>query len=90
MGEEAEEKAFLLLDVLRREGLSADKDFLDRKMKAQLKAADRLRAKTVVIIGEDELARGVAVLKNMETGDQQEVAFEQVASAVQSVIEKDK
>jgi len=90
MGEEAEEKAFLLLDVLRREGLSADKDFLDRKMKAQLKAADRLRAKTVVIIGEDELARGVAVLKNMETGGQQEVAFEQVASAVQSVIEKDK
>jgi histidyl-tRNA synthetase len=90
MGEAAEEKTFLLLDRLRRAGISADKDFLDRKMKAQLKAADRLKAKTVVIIGEDELARGVVVLKNMETGDQQEVNFEQAVQAIQTVIQKDK
>lgn len=89
MGEEAQEKAFLLLDQLRRQGLAADLDFLGRKMKAQLKAADRLQAKTVAILGEDELARGVAVLKDMATGEQQEIAFEQVAEHIQSMTQNE-
>lgn len=89
MGEEAQEKAFLLLDQLRRQGLAADLDFLGRKMKAQLKAADRLQAKTVAILGEDELARGVAVLKDMATGEQQEVAFGQVAEHIQSMTQNE-
>lgn len=90
MGEDAQERAFLLLDQLRQQGLAADLDFLGRKMKAQLKAADRLQAKTVAIIGEDELARGIAMLKDMATGEQQEVAFEQVAQHIQAIIQKEK
>jgi histidyl-tRNA synthetase len=89
LGEAAEAKAFVLLDQFRQQGLAADKDFLDRKMKAQLKAADRLQAKTVVIIGDDELARGVAMVKNMATGEQQEVAFDQIVTHIRSIVKKD-
>ncbi|AMA72170.1 MULTISPECIES: histidine--tRNA ligase [Aneurinibacillus] len=90
LGEAAEEKAFLLLNEMRRQGLTADKDYLGRKMKAQMKAADRLQAKVVVIIGEDELSRDIVVLKNMETGDQQEVAFDKVIAKVQEITKNDK
>lgn len=87
MGDEAESKAFYLLDQLRAGGVSADKDFMGRKMKAQLKAADRLQAKAVVIIGEDELARGAAMVKNMGTGEQQEIRFDELVSYVKNICE---
>lgn len=88
MGDEAENKAFQLLDLLRAGGLSADKDFMGRKMKAQLKAADRLQAKAVVIIGEDELAREAAMVKNMASGEQQEVPFDKLVAHVQEICSK--
>ncbi|GAB7386501.1 histidine--tRNA ligase [Bacillaceae bacterium] len=75
LGEEADGAAVKLLAETRAAGFSADKDYLQRKLKAQLKSADRLGAKLVAIIGEDELARGAAVLKNMKTGEQEEVAL---------------
>jgi histidyl-tRNA synthetase len=90
MGEAADEAAFSLLDRIRQSGLSADKDFLGRKMKAQLKSADRLHARSVVILGEDELARGIGVLKNMETGEQQEVELTGMPEAVKNMIKTDK
>ena len=46
---------FRLLQQFRQAGFSADRDYIDRKMKAQFKAADRLEAKYVVVFGEDEL-----------------------------------
>ena len=45
----------------------------DRKMKAQLKSADRLNAKYTIIIGEDELEKGIVQVKNMESGEQKEM-----------------
>ncbi|WP_027414940.1 histidine--tRNA ligase [Aneurinibacillus terranovensis] len=87
MGEEADAKAFTLMDTLRSHGLSADKDYLGRKMKAQLKSADRLQAKAVIIVGEDELARNVAVMKNMTTGKQQEVALDAIVESVKQITE---
>ena len=45
LGESAKPKTFALLDQLRANGLKAEKDYLDRKMKAQFKAADRLKAR---------------------------------------------
>ena len=70
---EAKRAAFLLVDRLRQAGISAELDYLDRKMKAQLKQADRLSARFTAILGEAELANGTVVLKEMQTGEQQEV-----------------
>jgi len=70
---EANRTAFMLADQLRRAGISAELDYLDRKMKAQLKQADRLGARFTAILGEAELANGTVMLKEMQTGEQQEV-----------------
>lgn len=79
---EAKQDAFVLVDELRRAGVSADLDYLDRKMKAQVKQADRLGAAFTAIIGEAELANGTVVLKEMATGEQQEVKRNQVAAVL--------
>ena len=55
MGEEAKIKAVELLSSFRAKGISADMDYVDRKMKAQMKSADRLGAKYVIVFGESEL-----------------------------------
>lgn len=82
LGESAEKEAVVLLDQLRNKGLKAEKDYVGRKMKAQLKAADRYQSRFVLILGEDELAKKVIVVKNMGTGDQQEVPLDHVADFI--------
>ena len=47
---------------------------LDRGLKGQLKAADRLQARYVVILGDEELKRNVVVLKSMASGEQKGVS----------------
>ncbi|MFY0543394.1 histidine--tRNA ligase [Brevibacillus sp. H7] len=79
---EAKDQAFILLDQLRQAGVSAEMDYLDRKMKAQLKAADRLAARYTAIIGETELANGTVVLKEMATGEQRELAASELVNAL--------
>jgi histidyl-tRNA synthetase len=54
-----------------RERTSVEMDHQDRSLKAQLREAARLGARFSVIIGDDEVARGVAVVKDMETGEQE-------------------
>lgn len=79
---EAKAAAFRLTDQLRRAGLRAEMDYLDRKMKAQLKAADRYQAKVAAILGESELQNGTVVLKQMTTGQQEEVPLAEAVSRI--------
>lgn len=72
LGDRAKDYTVGLLQQLRKEGVSAERDYLGRKLKAQFKAADRLGARFVAVLGEDELDKGVINLKNMETGEQTE------------------
>lgn len=76
LGDAAQKRTVTLLQELRVNGLVADKDYLGKSMKAQMKAADRNQARFVVIIGDDELAQGVANVKNMATGEQYSVALD--------------
>ena len=75
LGDEAKKVGFELLNRVREQGIAADMDYLGKSLKAQMKAADRLGAKYVYIIGENELSKKSAVLKNMKTSEQKEVAF---------------
>jgi histidyl-tRNA synthetase len=70
LGEEAKTVGVKILQDLRMAGLSADRDYLDRKMKAQLKAADKAGARFVAILGDEELARGEINVKKLATGEQ--------------------
>ena len=51
MGDDADCYAVRLLNDLRKQGISVDKDYLNRKIKAQMKQADRLNARYTVVIG---------------------------------------
>ncbi|BDG46350.1 histidine--tRNA ligase [Parageobacillus sp. KH3-4] len=78
VGEKAKEESVRLVHKLRKAGIVADKDYQDRKVKTQLKAADRLHAKFVAILGDDELAKEVINMKEMSTGEQTEVPLHSV------------
>lgn len=86
IGDEAKATAVKLLQDLRLAGIKADKDYQDRKMKAQLRAADRLEAAYVLILGESELEKQVINVKSMATGEQQEVAIQDVVNYLQTQI----
>ncbi|WP_232695548.1 histidine--tRNA ligase [Brevibacillus daliensis] len=78
--EAAKTKVFQQVDVLRQAGIKAEMDYLGRKMKGQLKAADRVEARFAVIIGESEMEKGAAMVKEMATGEQEEVPFDQLVN----------
>ncbi|MZQ86175.1 histidine--tRNA ligase [Paenibacillus sp. 5J-6] len=80
LGEPAEKEVTKLLHQLRVQGLKAEKDYQGRKLKAQMKSADRFQAKYVAILGDDELARGEITLKQMETGSQVIISLVDLAS----------
>jgi histidyl-tRNA synthetase len=73
LGEEAKDYTVGLLQQLRRAGFSAERDYLDRKIKAQFKAADRLKAKYVAVLGDEELKSNKINVKNMSSGEQVEI-----------------
>jgi histidyl-tRNA synthetase len=65
--------------ALRRAGLSGDLDFEARSLKAQMRSANKSGAKFALLIGPEEIQRGVVKLKDMKDGTEQTVPFEQVA-----------
>lgn len=83
MDESTKKKAFSVVKDLRSKGISADMDFNGRKVKAQMKSADRKGAAFVIVIGETELESGKVALKEMANGEQQEVLFEEIAETIQ-------
>ena len=70
------------MNSLRQQGLSAAMDFAGRSMKAQMKQANKLGAKYSVILGEDEIAEGVVMLRSMEDSSQAKVPMAQVAEKI--------
>lgn len=82
---DTEEQAVRLLAGLRRKGISADRDYTGRSLKAQMKYAGKKGVPVVVIIGEEEARRGAAVVRDMTTRDQTEVPFDEVAGRVSAL-----
>lgn len=66
IGDEAKYTSSNVVNQLRKSGVKADQDYLDKKVKGQFKSADRVGATYAVIIGEEELANGVANVKNLK------------------------
>jgi histidyl-tRNA synthetase len=85
LGPAARQAAWNLLADLRAAGVVADMDLADRSMKAQFKIADREAAKFCLILGDNELARGEVMLKDLSTGDQSPVPRTEIISRVKSV-----
>ncbi len=83
MCEDAKEIALKLANELRKNGISAEFDVMDRSFKAQMKYADKLMAYFVIIIGEDELKAAKVAIKNMKTGEQESVDKNRLVEYIQ-------
>jgi len=75
LGDAARHQSFALMSALQRQGVSVEMDYEGKSLKSQMRRADKLKARQVLIIGESEVTAGVAQLKNMQEGTQQEVAL---------------
>jgi histidyl-tRNA synthetase len=78
VGEKARDWAFPLVHRLRQKGLSVEMEGEARSLKSQMRRADKLKAASVLIIGDDELAKGKAVWRNMASKHQEEISLDKV------------
>lgn len=78
MGNEARDFSFKAINELRKSNLICETDYLNRSIKAQMKEANKLNAKYVVIIGETELSSGKCLIKRMNDGVEKEISLETI------------
>ncbi|KNY28108.1 histidine--tRNA ligase [Pseudobacteroides cellulosolvens] len=78
IGETSDTYAEKLIYDLRKRQIPAEKDLLQKSLKAQMKYADKLGAKYTVVLGDDEVKNNRAVLKNMKNGEQAEIALDNI------------
>ena len=81
LGAPAERRALALAQDLRRHGLTIELGF-SGNMGKRLKRADKLNARAAVILGDDELQRGVAAVRDLDAGAQEEVALDRLEDAL--------
>ncbi|MFW5979738.1 MAG: histidine--tRNA ligase [Halanaerobiales bacterium] len=86
IGEKAKKWAFTFLNDLRKNNIRAEIDFLNRSVGSQMKAADRMNASYTIIIGEDELKENQATLRNMSSGKERMVSFDNLIDELQNKI----
>jgi histidyl-tRNA synthetase len=80
------EQATAVCAALRSAGIGADRAYEGRRMKAQMKAADRSGARLAVIIGDDELTSNTAIIRTMEGGSQQSVQRDDLVASVRQAL----
>jgi histidyl-tRNA synthetase len=81
LGAAAEAKALGLARTLRRAGIAVEQDYRGN-MKRRMQRANKVHARAALIIGDDELAKGVAQLKDLDSGEQREVPLNALVEAL--------
>ena len=84
LGAETRAQGYKLVKSLRDAGISTETDYMDRSAKAQMKYANKLGVKYVIMLGSNELEAGVARLKDMSDGSETEVKLEDVVKVITS------
>lgn len=83
--ESLNKEALLLLKMLRGAGYRAEKDYLNRSLKAQMKLASKIGACLVLILGEEEMASGKVVIRDMFSGNQFPVLREKILDFIKDL-----
>ena len=76
LGINESKKALEIAEGLRQKGIIVEKDIFERSFKAQMKYADKIKAKNLLVIGENELNESKAKIKNMQTGEEKETSLD--------------
>ena len=84
IGDKAKTKSFGLVKSLRDNHISADIDHLGKSLKAQFKYSDKINAKYTIVIGDDELDKDLATLKNMATSEQTTVKLSELVNELKN------
>lgn len=88
LGDKANDFAMQLTNTLRLSGLQSQNDYFNKKMKAQLKTADRYLARYTVIVGESELENGEVIVKDMKKFTQENVKIEKIQEYILEKMEE--
>ena len=75
-----------LAQDLRENGVKTDLEFKGRGLRAQMRTANKLNARYVIMIGEDEISNGAATVRDMGSGDQQPVVFQQLTEMMREKV----
>jgi histidyl-tRNA synthetase len=90
LGDTVEKKAFNWANDLRRTGIWVETEYSTKGLKAQMKRAGRLGARWVLMIGDDELASGKGILRDMEKKVQEEVALNDIVNNLKGILMESK
>ena len=88
LGEGANSKALELVQALRQQGLTAERDYLGRKIKAQFKSADSFKATTVITLGESEVESGQVTIKNNTSRQEMTVRLDELMENAQAILNR--
>jgi histidyl-tRNA synthetase len=88
LGDQTVKKAYPLINQLHLEGIRAELDYEGKSLKSQMRKADKLKARYVLIMGEEELKKGRAVLRNMEDKSQEEIPIEGLLNALKEKVRR--
>jgi histidyl-tRNA synthetase len=86
LGEETLREAYRIINQLHLERIRAELDYEGKSLKSQMRRADKLKARYVLILGEEELKKGRAVLRNMDSKSQEEIPLSNLLETLKSKI----
>ena len=86
LGSKSQALAFEWICSLGLKGVRAEMDFSGKSLKSQMKRADRMGAPYVLLLGENELEEGAAILRDMATKEQTPVLLENILENLEKVI----
>ncbi|MGB9627825.1 MAG: histidine--tRNA ligase [Thermodesulfobacteriota bacterium] len=89
LGERASQEAYQLVQQLHLQRIQVEWDYEGKSLKSQMRRADKLKARYVLILGEEELKRGRALLRNMESKLQEEIPLQNIVSILKEKILRD-
>lgn len=90
LGEEAKIACYALVKDLRHQGVAAQMDYTGRKLNKAMHDADRLGARFVAVIGEDEISSNTLTIKEMKTGETTSISTANLSRILQIEEESDK
>ncbi|MDD5132329.1 MAG: histidine--tRNA ligase [bacterium] len=85
LGKQAQLEAFNFIRDLRQSGLKVEACLEDKSLKSQMRQADQCEAKITVIIGEEEIKKGIAIVRDMQTKEQKEIKLNDLVSLLKEI-----
>jgi len=87
LGDRAKQEGFLIAQQLRSIGIETELDYAKHSLKSQMRRADKLTARYVLILGDDEILAGVAQFRDMESKSQSTIPLDRVVPMIKNTIE---